>query len=414
MKNLRLTVLATLTLAAATLPVACSDSGLSGLDSTVGRVVVKLTDAPFLSDSVASVDVFVVRVDGRIGATDDAEANTDVEDGSASGWHTLASPNALYNLLSLQNGATATLGSATLTAGSYNGLRLIIDPNQSSITLKNGKKLTNTSSPSVTFPSASRSGLKILLSKPLTVVGGTTTNLLVDFDVNDSFVMRGNSIEQNGLLFKPVIKGTVTDAATVNATVRLANATATPLDFVQGTTVLSGSGNVAFGASSACSSVNAATPGLTIQQTGTTTALAGFAPTLEVGKSYSIIAYPNASNVVQFATLPNVFTPAAGQAGLRVFNATTFPAAFDVFVTASGATLATPTVANVVVGGLGSAFVSVPAGASEVRLTALGTTTPILLDIASQTFTAGQNVTLVIAPPAAGSTTPRAFFVVGC
>jgi len=414
MKNLRLTVLATLTLAAATLPVACSDSGLSGLDSTVGRVVVKLTDAPFLSDSVASVDVFVVRVDGRIGATDDAEANTDVEDGSASGWHTLASPNALYNLLSLQNGATATLGSATLTAGSYNGLRLIIDPNQSSITLKNGKKLTNTSSPSVTFPSASRSGLKILLSKPLTVVGGTTTNLLVDFDVNDSFVMRGNSIEQNGLLFKPVIRGSVTDAATVNATIRLANAGNNPLDLLQGTSILGGSGNVAFGASSACSSVNAATPGLSIQQTGTTVALPGFAPTLEVGKSYSIIAYPNAANVVQFATLSNLFAPAAGQAGLRVFNATTFPAAFDVFVTTSGAALTTPTVANVLAGGTGSAFVSVPAGTSEVRLTAVGTTTPVLLDIPSQAFTAGQNVTLVIAPPAAGQTAPRAFFVVGC
>ena len=27
------------------------------------------------------------------------------------------------------------------------------------------------------------------------------------FDVSKSFVVRGNSIEQNGLLFKPVIRG---------------------------------------------------------------------------------------------------------------------------------------------------------------------------------------------------------------
>jgi hypothetical protein len=412
MKSFKFAVLATLALAAATLPVACSDS-LSGLSDGTGRLVVKLTDAPFLSDSVASVDVFVVRVDGRVGSTDDADADANVQNGAAAGWHTLAEPNALYDLLTLQNGATATLGSATLTAGTYNGFRFIIDPNQSSITLKNGKKLTNTSSPSVTFPSASRTGIKIVLSKPVEIVGGATTTFLVDFDVNNSFVMRGNSIEQNGLLFKPVIKGTITDAATVNATIRLANSTAVSLDFLQGTTALSGGSNLAFGASSACSSVNAATPNLNVVQTGTTTPLPGFTPTLEVGKSYSVIAYPNAANVIQFATLSNLFTPVAGQAGLRVFNATTIAAAFDVFVTVPAAPLTTPTVANVL-SGASSAFVSVPAGGSQIRLTAVGTTTPVLLDFGTQTFVAGQNVTLVIAPPAAGQTAPRAFLVVGC
>jgi hypothetical protein len=38
----------------------------------------------------------------------------------------------------------------------------------------------------------------------------------------------------------------------------------------------------------------------------------------------------------------------------------------------------------------------------------------VLLDLGSQTFTAGQNATLVIAPPAAGSTTLRAFLVPAC
>jgi hypothetical protein len=414
LKRFRFALLATLSLAAATLPMACSDSGVAGLnDGTVGKLVVRLTDAPFLKDSLASVDVFVVRVDGRLGSTDDAGADADLDNGTAAGWHTLAAPNASYNLLALQNGASATLGSATLTPGTYNGFRFIIDPSKSSITLKNGKKLTNTSSPSVTFPSAAKSGIKIELSAPVTIVGGATTTLLVDFDVNDSFVMRGNSIDQNGLLFKPVIRGTITDAATVNATIRLANATGSALDLLQGTNVLSGSGNLAFGASSACSAVNATTPGLTIRQTGTTTALPGFTPTLEVGKSYTVIAYPNATNVVQFSTLSNTFTPTTGQAGLRVFNATTLATGFDVFVTAPAATLTTPTVANVL-SGASSAFVSVPAGGSQIRLTAVGTTTPVLLDFGTQTFAAGQNVTLVIAPPAAGSTTPRAFLVIGC
>ena len=37
-----------------------------------------------------------------------------------------------------------------------------------------------------------------------------------------------------------------------------------------------------------------------------------------------------------------------------------------------------------------------------------------LLDMGAQTLTAGQNYTLVIAPPASGQTAPRAFLVAGC
>ena len=109
----------------------------------------------------------------------------------------------------------------------------------------------------------------------------------------------------------------------------------------------------------------------------------------------------------------NTFAPTAGQSGLRVFNATSGVTGYDVFVTASGAALGTPTVANAVAGN-GTAFVSVPAGSQQIRLTSTGTTTPIVLDLGAQALTAGQNYTLVIAPPASGSTVPRAFLVPAC
>jgi hypothetical protein len=38
----------------------------------------------------------------------------------------------------------------------------------------------------------------------------------------------------------------------------------------------------------------------------------------------------------------------------------------------------------------------------------------VLLDAGAQTLTAGTNYTLVVAPPASGSTTLRAFLVPGC
>jgi hypothetical protein len=387
-----------------------------GKDSTSpgsnGTMQVRLTDAPFPTGEVRSVDVFVVRVEGRLTAATETEANSDLESGSSAGWRTLATPNAVYNLLSLQNGAAVTLGEASIAAGSYNGFRLIIDPTKSSVTLNSGVVLTSSSSPNVTFPSASKSGIKINVSNPVQVVAGATTTLLVDFDVSNSFVMRGNTVSQNGLLFTPVVHATIVDAATVNATIRLANSTSSSLDLFRSGAALTGSSNVLFGTSSPCSSVTAASPGLSVVASGTTTALAGFSPTLTAGTSFTVVAYPTATGGVQFTTLSNAFTPATGQGGLRVFNATSAAVGFDVFITALGASLGTATTSNVVAGG-SSTFVSVPAGSQQVRVTAAGGSV-VLVDLGAQTFSPGQNMTLVIAPPLTGTTAYRAFLVSGC
>lgn len=175
-----------------------------------GFMAVRLTDAPFPSDSVRSVDVYVVRVDARQAAADSTAATQAVTDDStgADGWITVAHPNVGIDLLALQNGITKALGDTALAAGSYSGFRLVIDPSKSSVTLADGTVLTNSSSPNVTFPSASRSGIKVNLTQPITIKANDTTSVLVDFKVDSSFVMRGNSISQNGLLFKPVITAT--------------------------------------------------------------------------------------------------------------------------------------------------------------------------------------------------------------
>jgi hypothetical protein len=72
--------------------------------------------------------------------------------------------------------------------------------------------LTATSSPSIKFPSAGRSGIKIRLAQPVvvpaTTAGATPPTLLIDFDLSESFVLRGNSLGREGLLFKPGIKAT--------------------------------------------------------------------------------------------------------------------------------------------------------------------------------------------------------------
>jgi hypothetical protein len=194
-------------LCAATAVAACSDSTAQG----TGTLRVQLTDAPFSSDSVARVDVYVVRVDTRLESADDAAAASNVDDASASssGWTTVATPNRSIELLALRDGITTTLGEKTLAAGSYQSFRLIIDPSQSSVTLKNGTVLTSTSTPSVSFPSAARTGIKVNLDQPIVIEADGTTTALVDFDVDHSFVMRGSTIAANGLNFTPVVRGTI-------------------------------------------------------------------------------------------------------------------------------------------------------------------------------------------------------------
>ena len=191
--------------------VACSDS--ESLGPGEGRIAVRMTDAPFPLDDVASIDIFVVRVEAKTQATTEEDAALDVEEDEAEsdGWIVLAEPNEKFDLMDLRNGVTVFLGDAVVPQGNYQSFRLIIDTDQSSVTLKDGTVLTATSSPSIKFPSAGNSGIKIILTDDIVVEAGVTTDVLLDVDAEESFVLRGNTIMQNGLLFKPVIKATIHD-----------------------------------------------------------------------------------------------------------------------------------------------------------------------------------------------------------
>jgi hypothetical protein len=194
----RLGILAVVVVAGLSLT-ACDEStgSLDLLKVETGQLTVQLTDKPFPFSDVKRVDIYVVRIDAKLAETDPAEAENPSE---MSGWTTLVSPNALINLLDLTNGKTANLGVATLPVGTYRSFRMVIDADKSSITLNDDTK------PVVIWPAAGQIGIKLLLDEP--VVVAAASNLLIDFDVGRSFVMRGNSISLNGLLFKRVLRAT--------------------------------------------------------------------------------------------------------------------------------------------------------------------------------------------------------------
>jgi len=204
---------------------ACSDSTAAGTGTVsvrltnqsvaaamVADVITSDTESPLPAGSVKSVDIFVVRIDAKGKEPTDDEAAQAIEESASSseGWVTIAEPNTTFDLMQLTNGTNTLLGDAQVTAGSYNGFRLIIDPAKSSVTLNDDANtvIGGESIVGLKFPSADRTGIKIkLLGGGLSVMDGETSTLVVSFDVSNSFVIRADSVEQNGLLFKPVIRG---------------------------------------------------------------------------------------------------------------------------------------------------------------------------------------------------------------
>jgi hypothetical protein len=188
--------------------VACSDeTGTSG----TGTVVVRLTDAP--ADNLESAVIYISEVTLK---GSDASTNEEI----------ISNTKASFDLLTLQNGVTATLGSATVPTGTYSQVRLLVD--SARVVLKAGHTFADGSTTAkLTVPSGSQSGLKVNFSPPITVTEGQTV-LLVDFDVSQSFVFQGPPDHPNSISFKPVLHATALDvAASISGTVTPATANAT-------------------------------------------------------------------------------------------------------------------------------------------------------------------------------------------
>lgn len=204
--------------------------------------------------------------------------------------------------------------------------------------------------------------------------------------------------------------GIIGTGGSVNtARIRLVNATPNNVDLLSGGAVLTGGGAIGPGLASSCITVDATDAVLGIRQTGGATALNGVAPTLAVGSTYLVIAYPATTGPGQFAILSTVFTPATGMSGLRFFHAAPNLGAVDAYVTAPGAALVSPVAANLS-HGESTSFFNVNAGSNHVRFTA-PTTPTVVFDAGTHTFGANVNQTMVLASPSGASTT---IVVPGC
>jgi hypothetical protein len=161
-------------------------------DSGNGRLVVKITDAPFPIDIVESAAVTITKIEIRKagdGICDSVQFLV-IWEGSET-----------FNLLDLRNGVCENLPDLEIPAGEYNLIRLYVD--EASLKVKDGDTFR------LKIPSGKQTGIKIFIRPGLVVEGGLTSELLLDFDLSRSFVMRGNMNSPAGIkgfIFKPVIR----------------------------------------------------------------------------------------------------------------------------------------------------------------------------------------------------------------
>jgi hypothetical protein len=239
------------------------------------------------------------------------------------------------------------------------------------------------------------------------VLGGETTNLIVDFDVGGSFVPSGSSIERSGLLFRPLISTTIVDAGTNRARVRVINLSGAPLALRE-----DGSSIIRLGLDqiSSCLPVNAAQP-LSVGRAGTNTFVVRVGQELTPGLSYVVVAFDTPSGATRLVTLTTTFTPASGQAGSGVLTAIGLTSNLDRFLT-QGALTDAATLASALRDST-STLVSVLAAVASIRLTNANGES-VLLDLDVQPFRAGQRLTLVVRPLLATGGALSAFLFEGC
>jgi Domain of unknown function (DUF4397) len=144
---------------------------------------------------------------------------------------------------------------------------------------------------------------------------------------------------------------------------------------------------------------------LKVNAAGTTTTVIDADATLADGTDYTVIASGLVAEIEPIVLVDDNSTPAAGNVRVRAIHGAPSAPAVDVYVTAPEADLdaATPVLTNVAFGDVG-AYLEVPAGDYQVRVTPAGTKI-VVIDSGALTLASGQ-VRTAIAVDAPGGGAP--------
>jgi len=180
----------------------CSDQiNQDDLKGQSGKVIIKLTDAPFPTNRVDSVLVDI----------DWIKLKSNSSDSTGESPFTMINVDTTVNLLDLSNGISMVLGELDhVPEGMYSEIRMRVT---GATVVYDGDKRDD-----IKIPSGSTSGLKIKISPALEVGGFNPAVVLIDFDASRSFLVKGNPFnkgnskqEITGFKFKPVLRAVPLD-----------------------------------------------------------------------------------------------------------------------------------------------------------------------------------------------------------
>ena len=171
--------------------ISCNNSENSG----PATLSVKLVDNPGDYENV-----FVEVVDVMVKYDNDSEDNFDEEDNDENGWESLGVINpGIYDLLELTGGVSLDLiDNEEIQSGTIKQIRLVLGENNT-IVLAGEEEARP-----LRTPSAQQSGLKVMVNQA--IEAGFNYDFILDFDVDESIVMAGNSENIN---LKPVLRASL-------------------------------------------------------------------------------------------------------------------------------------------------------------------------------------------------------------
>lgn len=158
-----------------------------------GKLTVRITDDPFNINFVESATVTITKIELRKAGANDENP-----------FIVLTEEPVTVDLFQLRNGITEELVNLEIPMGDYDLIRLYVD--EASLKLREHADAFN-----MKVPGGSQTGIKVFISPGIHVEGGISAELLLDFDLAKSFVMRGNMAHAagvNGFIFKPCIRAT--------------------------------------------------------------------------------------------------------------------------------------------------------------------------------------------------------------
>jgi hypothetical protein len=164
----------------------------NGTNEGYGRLVIKVTDDPFDINNIESATVAITKVEIK-------KVGDCVSDGNP--YVVLSEDTVNIDLVDLRNGVTQKLLDLQIPEGKYDFIKLYVD--EAGLKLKDLPDIYR-----LKVPSGQQTGIKLHISPSVIVSGGLTSELLIDFDLSRSFVLRGNINNNNGFIFKPVIRAT--------------------------------------------------------------------------------------------------------------------------------------------------------------------------------------------------------------